>query len=147
MPGPRPDIVVWSEAGFPVDIRYARREDMKHSDWATLAEEFLAYQADMGTWLVTGVQDHVSQKTAYGVEHLRNYNASFLIDPQGAIRGFYHKMHLVPFTEHFPLDKERFSGLYELFQKYDISNWERGTERLIFEHDRFRFYSTVTSSA
>jgi apolipoprotein N-acyltransferase len=78
-----------------------------------------------------------------GEKKRRNYNSSVLINSEGVIDTFYHKIHLVPFSEYFPLDKEKFNGLYELFQKYGISNWGLGEERVIFQHEKMRIATPI----
>ena len=81
--------------------------------------------------------------TESGGQERKNFNSSVLFDPEGNIVDYYHKMHLVPFTEYFPLDKERFAGLYETFQKFDISDWGVGQERVVFAHDKMRFMTPI----
>jgi len=66
-----------------------------------------------------------------------------LLDPEGEIRGYYHKVHLVPFTEYFPLDEERFSWLHEIFQKFDISDWGVGDRRSAFDAGGLRFVTPI----
>jgi len=116
-----PDLVVWPEGGTKLDIRYWTKPEKKESHWGRIIAEFVDYQNNLGTWLLTGTQDHKMLLSETGEKKKKNFNSSVLLDPQGGIRDFYHKMHLVPFSEHFPLDKVRFAGLYELFQKFDIS--------------------------
>ena len=62
---------------------------------------------------MTGTQDHNMVLEKGGEKTRRNYNSSVLIDSQGAINAFYHKIHLVPFSEYFPLDKEKFADLVD----------------------------------
>ena len=142
MPEP-PDLVVWSESAFMLDIRYWMREDKQRWDWAELVREFIEYQLGLETWLLTGTQDHRIVSSEGEEEEKEYFNTAILLDPGGVIRETFHKMHLVPFSEHFPLDKERFSGLLELFQKYDISDWVAGEERVVFRHEKFRFIAPI----
>ena len=139
----KPDLVVWPEGGTKLDIRYWTKPEKKESHWGRVIAEFVDYQKGLGTWLLTGTQDHKMISSETGEKKKKNFNSSVLLDPQGNTRGFYHKMHLVPFSEHFPLDKERFAKLYELFQKFDISNWGIGEERLVFQHDKMRFVTPI----
>jgi len=138
-----PDLVVWPEGGTKLDIRYWTQPEKKESHWGRLMAKFVDYQKGMGSWLLTGTQDHKMLFSETGEKKKKNFNSSVLLDPQGNIKDFYHKMHLVPFSEHFPLDKERFAGLYELFQKFDISNWGIGEKRLVFQHDKMRFVTPI----
>ena len=52
-------------------------------------------------------------------------------------------MRLVPFSEHFPLDKEKYSRLYDMFQEYDISNWTMGDERRVFQAGDMRIATPI----
>ncbi len=54
----------------------------------------------------------------------------------------YHKIHLVPFTEHFPY-KKVFPRMWEFLQKYDTSNWLAGTERTILDTGELRFSTPI----
>ena len=38
-----------------------------------------------------------------GDDGLRSFNAAILFEPNRQVLHFYHKMHLVPFGEYFPL--------------------------------------------
>jgi apolipoprotein N-acyltransferase len=139
----KPDLVAWPEGGFKLDVRYWSQPRREKSRWGRLVQDFLAYQQSLGTWLVTGTQDHDMIPQEDGTEQRENYNSSILLDPRGAITAFYHKIHLVPFSEYFPLDKERFSGLYALFEKYGISSWGLGEERVVYQHNRMRLATPI----
>jgi apolipoprotein N-acyltransferase len=139
----KPDLVVWPEGGTKLDIRYWTKPEKRNTYWGRFVQEFLEFQKNMGTWLLTGTQDHEMLESESGESEKRNYNSSVLLDPQGNIRDFYHKIRLVPFSEYFPLDKERFAPLYELLQNYDISNWGVGDERLVYQHEKMRFFTPI----
>jgi apolipoprotein N-acyltransferase len=139
----RPDLVVWPEGGFKLDIRYWTDPERSRSYWARMVEEFLSYQRNLGTWLLTGTQDHRLVVSETGERKRINFNSAILLDPHGGRGPVYHKMHLVPFSEYFPLDKELFSGLYELLQSYNISNWGIGQRRVIFRHDKFHIAAPI----
>jgi len=141
--GTVPDLIVWPESGFPLDLGYWGRPDKRNSDWGRLVQEFRTYQAGLGIWLLTGTQDHTIRTLPGGDEERTNYNSSVLLDSTGEIRDTYHKMHLVPFTEYFPLDKEKFAWLHEIFQKFDISNWGIGDERTVFDAGGMRFVTPI----
>jgi apolipoprotein N-acyltransferase len=138
-----PDLVVWPEGGFKLDIRYWSKPKKQNSYWGRVVQEFFDYQKNLGTWLLTGTQDHEMVLESNGEKTRRNFNSSVLLDPRGKINAFYHKIHLVPFSEYFPLDKKKFSGLYELFEKYDISNWGLGEERVVFQHDKMEVATPI----
>jgi apolipoprotein N-acyltransferase len=139
----KPDLVAWPEGGTELDLRYWTDPKRKESHWGKVLGEFVEYQKSMGTWLLTGTQDH--EMITLETDKLKriNYNSSVLIDPQGNIKDFFHKMRLVPFSERFPLDKVKFAELYELFQEFNISNWGIGDKRLVFQHDKLRFATPI----
>jgi len=138
-----PDLIAWPEGGFKLDIRWWSTPERENSHWGRMVRELLDYQKGLGTWLMTGTQDHKMVLDPEGDQTRRNFNSSVLIDKQGRINGFYHKINLVPFSEYFPLDKEKYSGLYEIFQKYEISNWGVGTDRYVFQHEKMRIATPI----
>jgi apolipoprotein N-acyltransferase len=138
-----PDLVAWPEGGFILDIRWWSAPEREKSYWGRVVRELLDYQKGLGTWLMTGTQDHKMVLNPEGDPIRRNFNSSVLLDREGRINGFYHKINLVPFSEYFPLDKEKYSGLYETFQKYDISNWGVGTDRHVYQHEKMRIATPI----
>ena len=138
-----PDLVAWPEGGFKLDITYWTQEKNKNAYWGRVTRDFLDYQKGLGTWLATGTQDHTLVSATDGSTEKLNYNSSVFLDPEGNIDRFYHKMRLVPFSEHFPLDREKFAPLYEMFQEYDISNWTVGEDRGVFDHDKMRVATPI----
>jgi apolipoprotein N-acyltransferase len=138
-----PDLVAWPEGGFKLDIRWWSTPEREKSYWGRVVRELLDYQRGLGTWLLTGTQDHKMVLNPEGDRIRHNFNATVLLDREGRITGFYHKIKLVPFSEYFPLDKEKYSGLYETFQKFDISNWGIGTERHVFQHKKMRIATPI----
>ncbi len=141
--GERADLVAWPEGGFRLDLRYWSQRRNKGASWGGMVDDFLTYQQGLGTWLATGTQDHRDIVYRDGSKKTLNYNSSVFLAPDGEIGAFYHKMQLVPFSEHFPLDKEKFAGLYEMFQEYDISDWTMGDERVIFQADNMRIATPI----
>ncbi len=139
----KPDLVAWPEGEFELDITYWTRPGREKTHWGRIVRDFLDYQKNLGTWLLTGTIDHKMIPLEGGKEERKNYNSSVLLDPEGRISDYYHKINLVPFGEYFPLDKEKFAGLYELFQNFEISNWGVGEERLIFQHEKMRIATPI----
>jgi apolipoprotein N-acyltransferase len=64
------------------------------------------------------------------------------MSPDGEPVRFYHKIHLVPFTESFPY-KDEYPWLADLLDKFDTSNWLEGDERTIFDHPVARFFTPI----
>ena len=138
----KPDLVVWSEGAFKPDIRRWSAVQHKQYGYARLVQEFLEYQRSLGGWLVTGNQDHRYQTTPSGEQLRQDFNATVLFDASGKRRETYHKMHMVPFTEHFPY-KEQLPELYALLDKFDISDWTVGDARIVYRHPRIRFITPI----
>jgi apolipoprotein N-acyltransferase len=65
-----------------------------------------------------------------------------LFDSAGVRVQTYHKMHLVPFTEYFPF-KKSLPGVYRWLLDFDVYLWEPGSERVIFRHPRFSFFTPI----
>ena len=137
----QPDLVAWSETAFVPNIRRWGNEPPDSSSLARLTHRFLEYQRSLGTWLLTGNDDYERIETDEGIVR-KNYNAAILFAPDGTRMETYHKINLVPFTEDFPYEK-RFPGFYTFLQSYKVSLWERGTERVIFTHPRFSFFTPI----
>lgn len=138
----KPDLIAWPEGGFMKDIRYWLDRSSSSSSSVGSVENFLAYQKRLGTWLVTGTQDHVYETNPEGDRRKRNYNSSVLLDDGGELVGYYHKMHLVPFTEHFPYEEE-FPWLAALLDKFGTSNWKQGDTRVVYEHPAAGFFTPI----
>lgn len=138
------DLNVWSETAFVPNISRwgAAGQDPNHP-LVQVVRRMLAFQSGTDTWLLTGNDDYDVEFDEDGNEISRDdYNAAVLINPEGETDAVYHKIHLVPFTEHFPYTR-MFPGLYALLLDYDIHFWEAGTERTVFEHPKFRFSTPI----
>jgi len=137
-----PDAVAWSETAFVPNIRRWSEDDsimMYHR----LVNELLEYQSDIGTWLLTGNDDYEIIRDEEGEEIERhNFNAAVFFSDRGERVETYHKIRLVPFTEHFPY-QDIFPGIYALLQDFDVHFWEEGDERTVFEHPRFTFATPI----
>lgn len=139
---PSVDLVVWSETAFVPNIRRWSQEDPEKFGLARLVRDFLAYQKSLGTYLLTGNDDYEVVSREGSEEVRKNYNAALILSPDGGIRGVYHKIKLVPFTEYFPYEKE-FPWVYKALQSFDVHFWEPGTEQTVFRHPRFRFSTPI----
>ncbi|HUV06321.1 MAG TPA: apolipoprotein N-acyltransferase, partial [Spirochaetia bacterium] len=137
-----PDLIAWSETAFVPNIRRWSREDPRVYPLAGLVREFLGYQKSLGLWLVTGNDDYDLIENEKGEQVRLDYNASVLFSPNGERVATYHKVHLVPFTEHFPY-KKQFPWFYELLLNFDVTLWEPGRERRVFSHPLFCFATPI----
>jgi apolipoprotein N-acyltransferase len=140
------DLLVWPEGGFKSDIRYWLERPDSTIRAARMVRDLLDFVAgeagQTGTWLLTGTQDHGYETNVEGEEVRRNFNSTALINPDGELAEIYHKMHLVPFTEHFPYDEE-LPWLAELLDSFNTSNWKMGEERTVFQHPSARFFTPI----
>ena len=137
-----PDLVVWSETAFVPNIRRWSQENPRRYAYAALVRDFLEYQRSMGTWLLTGNDDYELVIGDSGEQERNEYNAAIFFDPNGTRTDAYRKIHLVPFTEHFPL-KKRLPKAYELLKTFDVKIWEPGDKRVVFEHPLFAFSTPI----
>ncbi|MGN1163177.1 MAG: apolipoprotein N-acyltransferase, partial [Candidatus Ornithospirochaeta sp.] len=69
------------------------------------------------------------------------YNTVILFR-DGSIQGEYIKQHLVPFTEHFPYEKQ-LPWLYKLLKAMDYNWWIPGTEPTVFDLDGVKFSTPI----
>lgn len=138
----RPELIVWSETAFVPNIRRWSVDDSNRR-FHRLVNEFLEYQRQTRRWLITGNDDYELIRNEAGeiVDRLE-YNATVLFSAAGERIETYRKVRLVPFTEYFPY-QDTFAGLYELLQEFDVSFWEPGTERTVFEHPDVRFATPI----
>ncbi len=140
--GRKPDLVVWPEGAFMLDIRYWTEPGRRDSYWGGIVQGFLDYQESLGTWLLTGTQDHGLARED-GELVPKDFNSSILLNPDGTRSDIYHKIHLVPFGEHFPLNKKKFAPLYDLFKTYEISDWGVGDRYAVFNHPKGDFSTPI----
>lgn len=137
-----PDIVIWSETALVPNIRRWSRYDPDKYPLAGVVRDFLEYQQNLNTWLLTGNDDYELVEGEKGEEVRLDYNAAVLFSPAGERVETYHKLHLVPFTEYFPF-KKSLPGFYKLLLAFDVYLWEPGKERVIFDHPRFSFITPI----
>jgi apolipoprotein N-acyltransferase len=70
-----------------------------------------------------------------------DHNAVLLHD-NGEFRRVYRKLHLVPFTEHFPYERS-LPRLHRLLVENDTTFWAAGQEYTIFESDGVKFATPI----
>jgi apolipoprotein N-acyltransferase len=61
---------------------------------------------------------------------------------QGKITAAYRKLRLVPFTEHFPYEKQ-LPFIYQALKKADTHFWEKGSEATVFSGPGFTFSTPI----
>jgi apolipoprotein N-acyltransferase len=140
---PKPDMVVWSETAFVPRIYWHETYRDDQASWL-LVKELLEYLSAQDVPFVIGNDDARKDpaKNPLAAEgHRVDYNAVMLFQ-QGKITGLYRKLHLVPFTEHFPY-KKQLPLIHRALVNADTHFWEKGTEATVFAGPGFTFSTPI----
>lgn len=127
-------LVVLPETAFipRIDWHYRYREDR---DMFELVHDLLTYVNEQPVPFLIGNDDAVKALTAEGIIDRLDYNAALLFRPAENVLPpnpeRYRKMHLVPFTEHFPYRKQ-LPFVYDALVANDTHFWEKGSEPTVF---------------
>jgi apolipoprotein N-acyltransferase len=130
---PKPDMVVWSETAFVPRIYWHETYRDDPSSWL-LVKELMDYLAEQTVPFVIGNDDarkEPAKNPNAGESYRVDYNAAILFE-NGKAAGIYRKLHLVPFTEHFPYQKQ-LPAIHRALVNADTHFWEKGTEAKVFE--------------
>lgn len=138
---PDVDFVVWPETAFVPRIQW-HYEKRQNRYCYELVTRLLNYIDSKNVPFIIGNDDAVMGYDSYGVYDLIDFNAAFLFTPKENVippnPEKYRKMHLVPFTEHFPF-KEQLPFVYRMLEENDTHFWEKGIEPKVFEIDGLKF--------
>ena len=129
---PKPDLVVWSETAFVPRIFWHETYRDDQSSWL-LVKELLEYLEQQDIPFIIGNDDARKDpgKNPDARESFRvDYNAAMLYE-HGKNTALYRKLHLVPFTEHFPYEKQ-LPAIYRALVNADTHFWEKGNEAVVF---------------
>ena len=140
---PMPQMVVWSETAFVPRIYWHTTYRNDQDSWA-IVRELLDYLSTKDIPFLIGNDDGRMEpaKNPDPSERYRvDYNAAILFE-NGKIAGTYRKLHLVPFTEHFPY-KKQLPFFYNILEKADIHFWEKGEEETVFQGPGFTFSAPI----
>jgi apolipoprotein N-acyltransferase len=124
------DLVVWPETAFVPRI-YWHQNYRDDPDSYALVKNLLDYLASKPVPFLIGNDDARRELQQNGQWERVDYNAAMLFD-EGEIVNQYRKLHLVPFTEYFPYEKQ-FPLIYEWLLAADTHFWELGEEATVFE--------------
>lgn len=150
-----PDIVVWSETAFVPSVSWHMNysyegagDTLGNAETAELVKEFVSFAEELDKPLLTGNPTGVLKDPTKGPIDLEtgelnrtDYNSVILFD-DGTIKATYNKQHLVPFTEHFPYQKQ-LPWLYNILVALDYNWWEKGDEPVVFESDGVKFSTPI----
>jgi apolipoprotein N-acyltransferase len=129
------DLLLWPEAALPSLFRYDTNAIYKgQSVYQTITN--LVHKHII--WLIMGADD--AEPRADAPEGADFYNSSFLISPEGQIRGTYRKQSLVIFGEYVPFSKY-LPFLMDLAKVYGA--FTRGTGPVAFNMPELRAKTSV----
>jgi apolipoprotein N-acyltransferase len=137
---PRPDLVVWSETAFVPRIYWhtTYRDDPPSY---ILVKELLDYLGQKDVPFVIGNDDARLEVNQRGEWERVDYNGALLFD-RGEIVKLYRKLHLVPFTEHFPYQKQ-LPWVYNALINADTHFWKKGEEAAVFDFQGLKFSTPI----
>jgi apolipoprotein N-acyltransferase len=140
---PKPQLVVWPETAFVPRIHWHLTYRDDQDSWI-LVRELFEYLSGRDVPFLIGNDDarmepakNPDQYDSYRVD----YNASILFI-NGEMAELYRKLHLVPFTEHFPYRKQ-LPFLYNALIRADTHFWEKGDEPTVFQGPGFSFSTPI----
>ncbi|MDR1869757.1 MAG: apolipoprotein N-acyltransferase [Treponema sp.] len=140
---PKPQLVVLPETAFVPRIYWHTNYRDDQNSWL-LVKELLEYLSAKDVPFLIGNDDarmepakNPDPQKKYRVD----YNAALLFE-KGQITETYRKLHLVPFTEHFPY-KRQFPFIYNALEKADTHFWEKGEEATVFSGPGFSFSAPI----
>jgi apolipoprotein N-acyltransferase len=137
---PKPDLVVWSETAF-VPMIYWHNRYRTDKDYTAQVKELLAFLDAQETPFLIGNDDGRREMTEDNYVDRVDYNAAILFE-RGEMVDVYRKIHLVPFTEHFPY-KKQLPFIYKMLEDGDTHFWRAGTRRLVFDSGGLRFSTPI----
>jgi len=141
--GPKPQLVVWPETAFIPRIYWHSTHRDNQNAWL-IVRDLLEYLSRQDVPFLIGNDDaridRVKNPDAEQ-KHRVDYNAALLFE-NGVNTQTYRKLHLVPFTEHFPY-KKQFPKFYSWLENADTHFWEKGDTETVFNGPGFTFSSPI----
>ena len=140
---PKPDMVVWAETAFVPRIYWHTTYRSDQDSWL-LVRELLDYLSNKDVPFVIG-NDDARMDMAKNPEEIEKYRVDYnaaLFYKNGELTETYRKIHLVPFTEHFPYQKQ-LPFIYNALKKQDTHFWEKGDTYTVFDGPGFSFSTPI----
>ena len=135
------ELVVWPETAFIPMIRWHYKYTSTYNPNSLLVRELLHFLDNQKVPFLIGNDDGVldekfSDNNFDNLEDKKlDYNAALLFIPKKNVSPpepqTYRKMHLVPFTEHFPY-RSIFPFVYDALVANDTHFWKKGTKPVVF---------------
>jgi len=120
-----PDVVVWSETAFVPSITWHDRHRDNREKF-NLVQDLKSFLESQDVPYILG-----NNETIAVAGERKTYNAVLVFDGENIV-DTYHKIHLVPFSEHFPFEK-----IFPRFYKYILNNgatfYLHGDEYTVFD--------------
>ena len=85
----KPDLLIWPESSMP---------NFTEDNFHTITNLIATHKV----WMILGADDAEPHPGATGPDHYDNFNAAFLLSPQGEYVATYRKQRLVAFGEYLP---------------------------------------------
>ena len=136
-----PDIVVWSETSFVPSIDWHTRY-RTDPEYYKMVKELRTYMDQQSVPFVLGNNEGVLGFDEEKKQQVRQDHNSALLFEKGEITQVYRKIHLVPFTEHFPY-KKQLPFIYNFLVDWDTHFWIPGTEYTVFDAAGFKFSTPI----
>jgi apolipoprotein N-acyltransferase len=136
----KPELVAWSETSFVPAIDWHTRYRADQQIYS-LVKQLREYLDGQEVPFLVGNDDGQLKRRGSGEEVRVDYNAAILFD-RGRIVDTYRKLHLVPFTEHFP-DAWPVRWMRRILLSMDTHFWEKGEVATVFEAGGVRFSTPI----
>jgi apolipoprotein N-acyltransferase len=135
-----PDVVVWSETSVvpPVDYHLQYRTNR---DSFGIVDDLTAFLDTQEIPYIIGNASARLLRNQQGQLERVDYNAVIVHD-DGEFSDPYRKIHLVPFTEHFPYGRQ-LPWLERMLVDAGANFWGKGEEYTVFEVDGVRFSTPI----
>jgi apolipoprotein N-acyltransferase len=138
---PDSELVVWSETAFVPRI-YWHLTYRDQPAFYPIVKDLMDFLVTKDVPFVLGNDDTRKEVNANGFWDEVSYNGVWLFE-KDTMKQLYRKLHLVPFTEHFPYEKQ-LPFIYNMLAGRDyIHLWKAGKDAVVFETGRLKFSTPI----
>jgi apolipoprotein N-acyltransferase len=154
---PGSELVVWSETAFVPRI-YWHLTYRDEPAFTPIVKDLMDFLAEQNVPFVLGNDDARKEINRFGYWDTVDYNGVLLFEKSGdplgksdlletgvpvVLKQLYRKLHLVPFTEHFPYEKQLPFIYNMLAGREDIHLWRAGRDPTVFTSGRLKFSTPI----